>query len=267
MADVWPTRRDAVMFAFGRKPQTNLSPSERFERKFYLPSSAIPFASHLLAHCCPADRRYPRGTIYSIYYDTAELDHYDESEQGSRIRQKVRIRWYDYSPGAETVAVFVELKSKNGFAGSKQRKEHTIPAHRLNPSVLRDGPLPYTQICNTLAEFDFYPQHQLYPMILISYRRLRFIEPLTGSRVSLDWTIRSTLINPLLNRGEGSLSMEGGVIEIKGRSGEIPQTLRSLNLLETDWSRYSKYASCMQSQLEDPGSYGRLTPSGRGELI
>lgn len=250
-----------------RKSQPALSASERFERKFYLPSSAIPFASHLLAHCCPADRRYARGTIHSVYYDTADLDYYDESEQGQRVRNKVRIRWYDYPQDADTVPVFIELKSKNGFAGSKQRKEQPVPAQRLIPSALRDGPLSYTQLFNTLAEFDYQPHTQLHPMLLITYQRLRFVEPLTGSRISLDWNIRSTIVYPLLNRGEQSLSMEGAVIEIKGRSAEIPMTLRSLHLLDTDWSRYSKYATCMQSQLEKTGSYGRLMPSGRGERM
>ncbi|HML75352.1 MAG TPA: VTC domain-containing protein [Anaerohalosphaeraceae bacterium] len=248
-----------------RKFQPALSGSERFERKFYLSSSAVPFAAHLLAHCCPADRRYARGIIHSVYYDSDNLDYYEESEQGQRVRSKVRVRWYDYPQDADTVPVFIELKSKNGFAGSKQRKQQPVSAQRLNASVLRDGPLPYTHIFNTLAEFDYHPHNQLHPMLLITYQRLRFVEPLTGSRISLDWNIRSRLVYPLLNRGEQSLTMEGAVIEIKGHSNEIPPTLRSLHLLDTDWSRYSKYATCMQSQLEKTGSFGRLMPSGRGD--
>jgi hypothetical protein len=255
------------MIAFDRNPRQAGSVSQRFERKFYLPSSAIPFAAHLLAHCCPADRLYRRGTIHSVYYDTAELEHYHESQEGNRLRNKVRIRWYDDLPDADTVTAFVELKSKNGYAGTKQRKACTIPVHRFSPSALREGPIDYTHLCGMLAEFEFQPPVQLCPMILISYLRLRFVEPLTGMRISLDWNIRSTLIYPLLDCGQRSLPMEGGVIEIKGRSGEIPMTLRSLSLLETDWSRFSKYASCMQSQLEESGSYGQLTPSGRGEPV
>lgn len=259
------------MIAFGRSlknlpPENALSSSERFERKFYLPSSAIPFASHLLGHCCPADRRYPRGTVHSVYYDTADLEHYEDSEQGSRSRKKVRIRWYDASQAADAdIPVFVELKTKNGFAGSKQRKMRPISPPRLSLAAIRSGMLPYTQILRMLSEFDYTPESMLYPTLLISYQRLRFVEPMTGSRVSLDWNIRSTLVCPALGRGEPSLRMEGGVIEIKGRSGDLPSTLRSMRLLETDWSRYSKYATCMQTQLNETGSYGRLMPSGRGE--
>lgn len=239
---------------------------ERFERKFYLPSSAIPFAAHLLKHCCPPDRQYPCGTIHSVYYDTADLDHLDESEQGSRIRHKIRIRWYDSPQDGSAVRVFLELKSRNGFAGRKQRKEQTVSAKHLQSSVMRDGLLPYGHIVNTLTEFGYHSSNRLYPVILVTYQRLRFADILTGARVSLDWNIQSRLVNPMLNRGEGLLRMEGGVIEIKGKTCELPVTLQSLGLLGTDWSRYSKYASCLRSHLDMPGSFGRLTPSGRGEI-
>lgn len=242
----------------------DLAPDERFERKFYLPPDAVAFAAHLLAHCCPPDPHYPRGRIRSVYYDTPDLDHYQESEDGSRTRQKVRLRWYGApNPAIENVHVFVELKSRNGFAGSKQRKQYAVPARRLAPAALRDGLLPYTRLLQALAEFDYTPHTMLHPTLLISYQRLRFVEPLTGSRVSLDWNIHSTLLAAAFARGEHPLRMDGGVIELKGRSEDLPETLRSLRLLDTDWSRYSKYATCMQSQLEPPGAVGRTTPSGR----
>lgn len=249
-----------------RLPRQTPQSSERFERKFYLPSHVVPFAAHLLSHACPADRQYPRGTIHSVYYDTDTLDCYEESEQGNHTRRKIRIRWYDDAADSEeSVPVFVELKSKNGFAGSKQRKRCTINAGRLNPPLLRQGVLPYPQFEGILAEFDFFPRSMLHPVILVSYQRLRFVDPLSGSRISLDWNIRSTLVSPLYDRREGCLRMDGAVIEIKGQSRDIPLTLHSIRCLRTDWSRYSKYASCLQSQMEQSGSVGRLMPSGRTE--
>lgn len=250
------------------RQEDNLSASQRLERKFYLPESKIALAAQMLAHCCPADRKYPRGEIHSLYFDTEDLDHFEDSEQGSRQRKKVRIRWYDRaSQAAQAVPVFLELKSKTGFAGIKQRKSVEINPQRLNVSALRDGVLAYPLILRTLAEFGYYPQDLLIPTILISYQRLRFTDLTTGSRVSLDWKIRSTLVAPMLDCREGSLRMEGGVIEIKGQSMDLPPALESLRFLETDWSRYSKYACCLQSQMEETGSVGRRLPSGRGENL
>ncbi len=90
-------------------PQTG---SERFERKFYLPESMIPFASHLLAHCCPEDRQYPRGTIHSVYYDTPDLEYFNDSQEGNYGRVKVRVRWYDF-PQTGSAPVFLELANFN----------------------------------------------------------------------------------------------------------------------------------------------------------
>jgi hypothetical protein len=254
---------------FKKQPQEN-GPldSQRMERKFYLPDTKIAFAAQMLAHCCPADRNYPRGEIHSLYFDTEDLDYYEDSEQGSRQRVKVRIRWYDrVAETAAAVPVFVELKSKTGFAGTKQRKRFEVSPQRLDKAALRDGVLAYPLIAGTLAEFGYYPQDLLLPTILISYQRLRFTDLTTGARVSLDWNIRSTLVAPMLDRREGMLRMEGGVIEVKGRSMDLPPALEPLCFLETDWSRYSKYACCLQSQLEETGSVGRLLPSGRGETL
>jgi hypothetical protein len=130
---------------------------------------------------------------------------------------------------------------------------------------MQNGLIDYTTLRQELAQFDYFPRKCLQPMILISYNRLRFEDVLTGSRVSLDWNIRSILVSPQLNRQEGSLLMRGGVIEIKGQSTDIPPALQSIRHLGTDWSRYSKYAACMESQLDTPGSVGRFWPSGRVE--
>ncbi|MBN1818210.1 MAG: VTC domain-containing protein [Sedimentisphaerales bacterium] len=241
--------------------------SERLERKFFLPPSMISFVTHLLTHCCPADRKYPRGTIHSVYYDTAELDYFDDSQQGDHWRKKVRIRWYDNPQTAPSAEVFVELKSKRGYAGTKARKLFSVASQRLEVSALRENVIPYPTMVQTLSDFGYCPPNRLYPTILISYRRLRFSDPVTGARISLDWNIRSRLVGPQYDRREGWLDMEGGVIEIKGRSMDLPPTLASIRSLGTDWSRYSKYAGSIESHLEAIGSAGRLWPSGRVEHV
>jgi len=86
---------------------------------------------------------------------------------------------------------------------------------------------------------------------------------LTGVRVSLDYSIRSTSIARELGYGERELQLPGGVIEVKGQSIELPPTLRRMRLLDIDWSRFSKYSHCVESHLSQPGTMSRLWPSGR----
>jgi hypothetical protein len=88
-----------------------------------------------------------------------------------------------------------------------------------------------------------------------------------GLRVSLDCQIRSTVIKPALGYRERSLPLAGGVIEIKGQRMDLPVTLRRLRLLDLDWSRFSKYASCLDTHLEIPGTIARDWPSGRSNVI
>jgi hypothetical protein len=256
------------MFIQRKPPHEDTPRPRRFERKFYLPAAKIPFAAHLLRHCCMQDRQYPGGTIHSVYYDTSDDAALHDSNEGNPIRNKIRVRWYDHPQKASApTPVFLELKSKDGFAGTKQRKKILVPALRLTNPSLHGSILDLTTIHQTLFQFGYYPDGLLHPAIYISYRRLRFEDVLTGVRISLDWDIHSSMVLPHLNGHGGSVRMHGGVIEIKGPSMDIPPAVRSIRYLGTDWSRYSKFAACVEAQMENPGSVGRLWPSGRVEEI
>jgi len=241
---------------------------ERLERKFFIPPTKTAFARSLLSHICPPDARYPRGTINSLYFDTHELDSFQKSNDGNYERDKIRIRWYD-NPGVSKgmVPVYLELKSKRGFASRKKRRKILVPAENLKKIRAEDTIINRNIISGTLTEFGYFSNKPLIPVILVTYKRLRFTEILTGVRLSFDWGIHSTLIFPGVGYGRTSLMLEGGIIEIKGPSVEIPQSLRSISNLGTDWTRFSKYAGCLESQMERPGSVGRLWPSGRIELL
>jgi hypothetical protein len=254
------------MFVERRPRNGDVIRPRRLERKFYLPAAKIPFAAHLLAHCCMKDRRYPRGIIHSVYYDTNDDAALCDSSEGNPIRNKIRVRWYDNPRETSFVTpAYLELKSKDGCAGTKQRREVLVPTERLTNPALRGSILDLTTVHQTLFQFGHYPDSLLHPVIYISYRRLRFQDVLTGVRISLDWHIQSSLVPPHLNGRGGPLLMHGGVIEIKGPSMDIPPAVQSIRYLGTDWSRYSKFAACLEAQFENPGSVGRLWPSGRTE--
>jgi hypothetical protein len=176
----------------------------------------------------------------------------------------VRIRWYGAdlkSDGMEDI--FIELKSKHGFAGTKQRFKLHVPAESLALENLGRGIVPGTLLAETLAKFGYFALAMLQPVIKISYWRYRFSEVMTGQRVSLDCHIRSTMVIPGFGNGEKELELPGAVIEMKGRVIELPPTLTRARILCTDWTRFSKYSACIDSHTETPGSVGWLSPSGR----
>jgi hypothetical protein len=236
----------------------------RFERKYYLVPTEVGLAYGVLRHICLTDSEYPSEQINSLYFDTADLEQYERSSSGDFQKDKVRIRWYgeDRNPhGMQTI--FLELKSRRGFASTKQRRELQVPAEDLAPNRFGSGIVATTLLSDTLASFGYFPPGLLQPVIKISYWRYRFSEVLTGQRVSLDCHMRSTMVIPGLGNGERELELPGAVIEIKGQTMEIPATLRQMKMLDLDWGRFSKYSTCIDSHTEALGTVGRLSPSGR----
>ncbi len=243
---------------------TGAQPAQRIERKFFIFPKNIGFAHTLLRQVCRLDSEYPEGLVNSLYFDTPDLDQYTRSSSGEFRKDKVRIRWYDKIEDYQgTVPVFLELKTRQGFASSKQRQRFLAPAQQLDIGYLRAGIIDKPILVDTLAGFGHYPEKPLQPVIMISYWRYRFTEMMTGVRVCLDYGIRSTFVARQLGYGERNLQLRGGVIEVKGTSWDLPLTLRRMKLLDTDWSRFSKYGYCIESHMSRPSSISRLWPSGR----
>jgi len=236
---------------------------ERFERKYYLsPMEAGPALGLLRQVCLPA-REYPYEQVNSLYFDTVDLEQHERSSSGDFTKDKVRIRWYgDDGDIKGTQNIFLELKMRRGFAGTKRRVLFQVPAESLVHVSLSRGILPLSLLMERLAGFGYFPSGLMLPVVRISYWRYRFEDILTGQRVALDCRIRSTMVRPEPGNGERKLEMPGAILEIKGWSMELPPALRGARMLHTDWSRFSKYSACIDAHSERPGSIGRLSPSG-----
>jgi len=237
----------------------------RFERKFAVLPANAGLALSLLRHVCRADKNYPKDRVNSLYFDSADLDQYEKSGAGEHRKDKVRIRWYDSDLAKANggMPVWLEQKTRQGFASGKHRKQFLVPASALEDANLRKGILGRTTIINTLAGFGYFPEKLLKPIIRISYRRYRFSELLTGVRVSFDEDIRARLIAPEFVRREGEIRLPNGVIEVKGPKLELPLMLRQLRIMDLDWSRFSKYGNCLDVYFTEPGSISRNWPSGK----
>lgn len=236
----------------------------RLERKYFLEPATVGLAYGLLRQTCRLDEAYPSEQINSLYYDTPELDEHERSLAGEFRKDKVRLRWYGregVSSGVRTA--YLELKSRRGFASTKQRRRLQIPARELDPLRLAAGVISPALLLETLAGFGYFPERLLQPVIRIAYWRYRFVEPCTGLGVSLDCRIRSTMVLPALGNDEADLELPGAVLEIKGSRMDLPPTLAQMNLLEVDWGRYSKYSACIDAHCDAPGTVGRAEPSGR----
>jgi len=237
---------------------------ERFERKYYLSPVETGVAYGLLSQVCLPTRDYHSEQINSLYFDTRDLDQYERSDSGDYGKDKVRIRWYGEEEDLKGMqTVFVELKSRRGFAGTKQRLRIEVHADSLAGSSLGDGIVPRDFLMDTLARFGYCPPGLLFPVVSISYWRHRFIDFATSQGVSLDTRIKSTMIIAGPGNGEKGLELPGGVVEIKGQHVSLSTPLSHTRMLHTDWTRFSKYSACIDAHNEKPGTLGRLSTSGR----
>lgn len=247
------------------------APAARVEQKYFVAPAMMGSALALLRRTCRWDGEYPEEQINSLYFDTIDLDQHQRSLAGEFAKDKVRIRWYGAwpqdaapapPPAGGLVPVWLELKSRRGFASTKQRRPLQVSAEALAPDSLSRGIVPITMLGQTMAGFGFFTAGRLFPVVAISYWRRRFVEPRTGFRVALDSRIRSTVVMPGLGRGEQGLELPGAVIEVKGPTMDLPPCLRQAAELGSSWTRYSKYSSSLEAHSASLGGVSRLWPSG-----
>ena len=250
--------------------------TERVEQKFFLVPTRMIRAAALVRRLCRWDTEYPDEQINSLYFDTPELDFHESSKAGAFAKHKVRIRWYgdecdphlrlglaEASKAAEeSLPVWLELKERRGFVSTKQRKPTEVAACLLRPDLLCDGIVSANELAMTVAGFGYLAPVRLRPVVVISYRRWRFVEPRTGSRVAFDSDIRSSIVRPGLGRGERGLRLAGAVLEVKGPTADLPPCLRDLADLGSSWTRFSKYSASLETHIEDLASVSRFWPSG-----
>jgi hypothetical protein len=258
--------------------------SQRVEQKFFVTPKNESLAFALLRRTCRADSFHPLGQVNSLYFDTPDLEQHDRSVSGELAKDKIRVRWYgeEYDPhrgrgralladgtgeSAEewTTEVWLELKSRRGFVSTKQRLPLEVPVWGLAFPALPRGIVPGSTLARTMAGFGFMARGQLRPVVAISYRRYRFVEPETGFRVSIDSHIRSSLVMPGVGRGERALELPGAVVEVKGPIFELPRALGQIGDIGAAWTRYSKYSSSLEAHEAVSGSVSRLWPSGMME--
>ncbi len=90
----------------------------------------------------------------------------------------------------------------------------------------------------------------IFPVFQISYKRWRFVEPVTGMRFCLDCDISTPKVNGLVFPKANPLYLENGVFEMKGVIDEFPELVHKLTLLGCKKESFSKYCRCYQKLKE-----------------
>ena len=207
------------------------------ELKFVLPEAQAAGALSVLRALCRPDPRYGAARVSTIYYDTPALQLLGEKLDSDFYKLKVRLRWYE-SPDLDA-ASFLELKMRVGSLRHKARVATPLRARWLDTASLEDPAL--IEVVSLAQPLGTPLPMPLMPALLVRYLRHRFIEPVSGARVSLDTRIEAPRARRGLFHAGGGVSLALAVLEIKGQDDELPRTLRPLAHLGMRRGAFSKY--------------------------
>jgi hypothetical protein len=231
----------------------------RLERKIVISPRFAGYVIAWLQHTCLPDPVYPRNLVNSLYLDTPDMDSFYQCLNGDIYKNKIRLRWYNRPDKDKEVLAYIEMKSKKGFFTGKKRQPVKIPGAFLTGHGIT-GAFLQSEIERALPELGYTSYKPLHPAIIISYRRSRFLDPLSGASIAYDQQISSQMVGAGAAIFAPALELQTTVLEIKNHSMTTPPAILGLRDIDLGWSAFSKYARCLESHFEQPGSVGWLKP-------
>jgi hypothetical protein len=208
------------------------------ELKYVIPAGTAQLARSVVAAWCRPDPRHPSAIVSTIYYDTPEFSLLFEKINSDYLKTKVRLRWYDASsPGA--AHAFLEIKSRVGSLRRKARVGTGLEGRSLDAIGLDDPAL--SEVLELARPLGVALPARLTPVLLLRYERFRYVEPLSGARISVDSAIEGVKGNPQLMPHAFRTPLDVGVIEVKGREEDLPRVMAPLVRLGARRASFSKY--------------------------
>lgn len=217
----------------------------RHELKFTLNNNAAHIIAEWLSSRCLPDPEFPAGIVSSIYYDTMDWRFMREKFNSDYLKTKIRLRWYSDIDNEEACGEsYIEAKFRTGSKRDKIRIKTDLLGDWLNTVDLENKKL--LQIPHLLRSLGVVVAGHLVPVFKINYKRRRFIEPITGARLSLDYDISAPSVNHRIMPRTNPFFLKDAVFELKGILTELPDVLHQLTALGCRKQSFSKYAFCYQ---------------------
>jgi hypothetical protein len=181
--------------------------------------------------------------VSSIYFDTRNWKFLSEKMNSDYLKTKIRVRWYsDLEKKRHSETSFAEAKFKIGSRREKLRTETAYSGQWLTRVRLDDHRL--LTIPTLLREKGVKLPESVYPAFEISYKRLRFLDPLSMCRICFDYDISAPRVNGYMLARSDPFNLYTAVFEVKGSIDCLPQSLKPLIQMGCVKASFSKYAVC-----------------------
>jgi hypothetical protein len=221
----------------------------RTEKKYALDAPHAGLAMAVIAAHCPPDPHFARATVHSIYFDTLDLQFLTEKIDSTYLKAKVRLRWYgDWDFRPDDGPAFLEAKIKEGGLQRKIRIPVDRSGRELAQLPLGDPWLAALPVL--LATRGVGLSASARPVFVVSYRRSRFVDPRTGTRIALDQDIHAPRHALSCPGAGGSPALPWAVIETKGAVSSLPPFLAPLVPMGLRPEAFSKYLLCYQTLMQ-----------------
>ena len=213
------------------------------ESKFVLPNLRAEQLRSWLNRKCLPDPDYAEGLISSIYFDTSDFRLLNEKLASDYLKTKIRLRWYsNLAKDVTYPTVFLEIKNKIGSARQKKRLALTVASQWILGHGLEDP--AYLAFNQEVARQGCSLYQPLHPVLQISYRRSRYIDPLSGARLAVDGDIHVARINRRMVNDFRPSFLPVAVFECKEKTGILPDWLQQVNAFGGRKAAFSKYSEC-----------------------
>ena len=220
---------------------------KRLEKKYLLSPQQYAAVRRALEGRIRPDE-YPKSTVCSLYYDTADFALIRHSIEAPVYKEKLRVRSYNV-PGPDDT-VFIELKKK--FKGMVYKRRVAMSAARAAAYLAGEAPPPENS--QMTREIDwFLHENAVAPRAVIACDRSAYVCVEDSElRITFDENLRwreDELDLRCGSRGENLLEPGWVLMEIK-MPGASPMWLARLLSDQAIFPRgFSKYGTCYQNEI------------------
>ena len=221
-----------------------MSLSEK-ELKYAVPQHSFPSVLLSLNSQLERDSSFESVYVHSLYFDTDNYDFAMEKAASDFYKNKVRVRFYSSKrdPYLSTPnEYYLELKSKEGSKRVKHRERIDCSNSSFFDIIKETNFITF--INNKIKVIAPHLALNLKPQFFLSYKRERFTDTFSGSRIALDHDIiaKKWLYNNhhMINE----YALEKNVLEVKGKSDQLPVNLNHLSYFDVRVDAFSKYYQC-----------------------
>ncbi len=213
------------------------------ELKFTFELSAAASIKRGVESVCIADEAYSENVISSVYFDTPDWVFAMDKASSDYLKTKIRLRWYrskSDDDGGPPSKCFLEFKRKIGSKRTKKRVLMPFGGEEAISRLQEDDCLD--MIRGHLSENA--PDLTglfIEPKFVVRYKRSRYYEPFSGTRISFDTDIHAFSVGRNFAQFSADIVLDESVLEVKGVCDDMPQALRSFHAGRLRKAAFSKY--------------------------